>query len=374
MKNIVKSILAITFSALLFTSCEDEQDLKFITPPASFNIITPQEGESIVLNATTPNNPGLSLSWTPADFSTPTQVDYSVEVAAIGSEFANTQVLVTSSNEFVTVQSAQFNLAALIAGAEPFVATPIEIRIKATVGTSEPVYSNTITYVVTTYGCLGQFAVGAGIPSAGWNWDSPLSLICDDNVLTATTTFANDAFRFFTTEGDWSTGRNFPYYTNEGYKISSNFENANDGDNNFKFIGAPGVHRLKIDENTKVITTFQGNTAANSYWLVGQATPGGWSWSGSNESELGLIAPGVYQAIIRFNPAGDGNFRIWLANDGGDSWGSPNRNYPSFANDGYTIDSELTNANDGDSNFKYTGPDQVRRFTVNTNTKVITVD
>lgn len=374
MKNIVKSILAITFSALLFTSCEDEQDLKFITPPASFNIITPQEGESIVLNATTPNNPGLSLSWTPADFSTPTQVDYSVEVAAIGSEFANTQVLVTSSNEFVTVQSAQFNLAALIAGAEPFVATPIEIRIKATVGTSEPVYSNTITYVVTTYGCLGQFAVGAGIPSAGWNWDSPLSLICDDNVLTATTTFANDAFRFFTTEGDWSTGRNFPYYTNEGYKISSNFENANDGDNNFKFIGAPGVHRLKIDENTKVITAFQGNTAANSYWLVGQATPGGWSWSGSNESELGLIAPGVYQAIIRFSPAGDGNFRIWLANDGGDSWGSLNRNYPSFVNDGYTIDSELTNANDGDSNFKYTGPDQVRKFTVNTITKVITVD
>jgi hypothetical protein len=374
MKNIVKSILAITFSALLFTSCEDEQDLKFITPPASFSILTPQEGESIVLNETTPNNPGITLSWTAADFSTPTQVDYAVEVAAAGSEFANAQVLVTSSNEFVTVQSAQLNLAALIAGAEPFVATPIEIRIKATVGTSEPVFSNTITYVVTTYGCLGQFAVGAGIPSAGWNWDSPLSLICDDNVLTATTTLANDTFRFFTESGNFASGRNFPYYENEGYKISSNLENANDDDSNFRFIGAPGVHRIKIDENTKAITVFQGNTAANSYWLVGQATPGGWSWTGNNESELGLIAPGVYQAIIRFSPAGDANFRIWLANDGGDSWGSPNRNYPSFVNEGYTIDPELTNANDGDSNFKYIGPDQVRKFTVNTNTKVITVE
>ena len=44
-------------------------------------------------------------------------------------------------------------------------------------GSSEPAYSNTITYLVTPYGCLGQFAVGAGIPSAGWNWNSPLNLI-----------------------------------------------------------------------------------------------------------------------------------------------------------------------------------------------------
>jgi hypothetical protein len=157
-------------------------------------------------------------------------------------------------------------------------------------------------------------------------------------------------------------------------KISSNFENANDGDSNFRFIGTPGVHRLKIDENQKTITAFQGSTSASSYWLVGQATPGGWSWAGNNESELGLVAPGVYEAIVRFSPDGDANFRIWLANDGGDSWGSPNRNFPSFVNDGYVIDNELINANDGDSNFKYIGPNAVRKFTVNTITKVITVD
>jgi hypothetical protein len=266
------------------------------------------------------------------------------------------------------------NFAALVAGATPFVQSPVDIRIKAIVGSSDPAYSNTITYLVTPYGCLGQFAVGAGIPSAGWNWNSPLNLICDDNVLTANVTFANDTFRFFTEEGNWDSGRNFPYYTGLGYKIGSNFENANDGDSNFRFIGAPGVHRLKIDENKKTITAFQGATAANSYWLVGAATPGGWSWSGSNESELGLIAPGVYEAVIRMNPAGDANFRVWLANDGGDSWGSPNKNYPSYVNDGYTIDSELVNANDGDSNFKYIGPDAVRKFKINTITKVISVD
>ena len=45
-----------------------------------------------------------------------------------------------------------------------------------------------------------------------------------------------------------------------------------------------------------------------------------------------------------------------------------------YVNDGYTIDSELVNANDGDSNFKYIGPDAVRKFKINTITKVISVD
>jgi hypothetical protein len=376
MKNIVKSILAVTISAFLITSCEDEQDLKFIRPAESFSIITPLTGDAVVLNETTPTNPGISLTWSEADFSTPTEVQYAVELAPAGSDFSAAQVLATTTNEFISVQSSQLNFAVLVAGGTPFVQSPVDIRIKATVGSSEPTYSNTITYLVTTYGCLGQYAVGAGIPSAGWNWNNPLNLICDDNVLTATVTFANDTFRFFTEESNWGSGRNFPYYTGLGYKISTNFENANDGDSNFRFIGTPGVHRLKIDENQKAITAFQGSTAANSYWLVGKATPGEWSWAGNDESELGLVAPGIYQAIIRFSSeaGAEATFRVWLANDGGDSWSSPNRNYPSFANDGYQIDSELENSNDGDSNFRYIGPEGVRRFTVNTITKVITVD
>lgn len=372
MKKIVKSIFAITITAFLLTSCEDEQDLKFLTTADSFSIITPLQGESVVLNETTPTNPGISLTWTPADFSTPTQVDYAVELAQSGSDFANAQVLVTTSNEFATVQSAQLNFAALTAGATPFVQSPVDIRIRASVGAATPVYSNTITYLVTPYGCLGQFAVGAGIPSAGWNWDSPLSLICDDNVLTATATLANDTFRFFTNQGDWNSGRNYAYYVTEGYKITSNLINAADGDQNFRFTGTPGAHRIKIDANTKMITAYQGTTAANSQWLVGAATPGGWSWAGSNETELGLISNGIYEVIL--NLTNNESFRVFLGNNGGDSWGLGDRNYPWYVTNGYTIDSELANAGDGDSNFRYTGPTSVRIFKINSITKVISVD
>lgn len=376
MKNIFKTLVLSIFT-MTIVSCEDEQNLAYLTQKdASFTIITPTNGEAITLNESTPNNPGIALTWNEYNYSTPTSVTYTVELAPNGSDFSNAQTLGSTTNRNITITANQLNLAALTAGATPFVQSPVDIRIKATVAGTNPVYSNVITYLVTCYGCLGQYAVGAGIPSAGWNWNSPANLICDDNVLTMKVGLVNDTFRFFTEEGNWGSGRNYPYYANLGYKIVSVLENANDGDSNFRFTGTPDTYRVKIDENNKTIgiakSTVNSGIEPVSYWMVGAATPGGWSWAGSNETELPVVSNGIYEVPV--NLTNNETFRIWSANDGGDSWGSPNRNYPSFANDGYTIDSELINAMDGDSNFRYVGPTGIRLFKVNTVTKVISVD
>ncbi len=97
--------------------------------------------------------------------------------------------------------------------------------------------------------------VGAGIATAGWNWDSPTDLPCVGNgVYSATVELANDAFRFFL-QPDWGPDSyNFPYFENEGYTIDPNFENAQDGDNNFNFIGTPGTYTLTLDTVNKTIT------------------------------------------------------------------------------------------------------------------------
>lgn len=373
MKNRYKIVLSL-IAFIGITSCQKDDNFKLSEPVGTFKIATPLNGDAVVLNEATPTNPGISLTWSAMDYTTPTAVTYTVQLAPNGSDFSNAQDLATTTTTNATIQSAQLNLAALIAGATPFTQSPVDIRIKATSGTTgtQPVYSDTITYLVTCYGCLGQYAVGAGIPSAGWNWDSPLSLVCDNNVLTATATLADDAFRFFTVSGDWNSGRNYPYYVTDGYKIGTNFENAADGDQNFKFNGTPGVYRIKIDANKKTITAFQGTTSANSEWLVGAATPGGWSWAGNNETELGLISNGIYE--VPLNLINNEAFRVFLGNNGGDSWGLGDRNYPWYVTNGYTIDSELTNALDGDSNFRYTGPTGVRMFKINSVTKVISVD
>lgn len=377
MKNIFKSILTVALFAGL-SSCEEESNLAYIQPEAnaSFRIITPTTGEGVILSATALNNPAISLTWDQAQYTTPASVTYTVQLAPNGSDFSNAQDLSTTTNRNATITAGQLNTPALTAGAVPFVSTPLDFRIKATVAGQLPLYSNVITYNVTAFGCLGQYAVGAGVPSAGWGWNTPALLACDNNVLTMRVGLINDAFRFFTQNGNWGSGRNYPYYSGLGYKIVSVLVNANDGDSNFRFTGTPGTYRVKIDENTKTIgiakSTVTTGIEPSSFWLVGAATPGGWSWTGNNETELPVVSNNTYEVPVRLT--NNDTFRVWEANDGGDSWGTTNRNYPYYVNNGYTIDSELINAADGDSNFRYVGPTGVRLVKINTTTKVISVD
>jgi len=206
-------------------------------------------------------------------------------------------------------------------------------------------------------------------------------LLCDNGVLTMTADFTNasgTAFRFFTNQGDWSSGRNYPWYVNEGYKIVSTLTDALDGDNNFKMNGTSGRYKLTLDTNNKTInmakrtlTTGDLDLEPTSDWLVGAATPGGWSWAGNSETEFGEVSNGIHEVALRLT--NNEAFRVFLNNNGGDSWDLGSRNYPWYVNEGYTIDSELINANDGDSNFRYTGPTAIRILRINSITKVIEV-
>ena len=379
--KIIFRLLFIILASIAIISCEDEQDLSYSEPVGSFKIVTPANGDSVVLNVATPTNSALALTWAEMDYTTPSVINYTVQIAKDGTNFANPIDLGSTTSRFASFQTTQFNLACLMAGAVPFIQTAINIRIKATSGTAgaQPTFSNSITYLVTAFGCLNQFAVGKGLTQSGWNWNNPRTLLCNDGVLTMTANFsgvaADDTFRFFTTSGDWNTGRNYEWYATAGYKIVSTLVNAMDGDKNFKNVGPTGSYLLTIDSNNKFIkvaTRTSGAIEPTSHWLVGAATPGGWSWAGNNETELGLVNTGTYEVAMKMNT--NEAFRVWTANDGGDSWGSPNRNFPWYASAGYTIDSELVNAADGDSNFRYTGPTGVRLFKINAVAKIISVD
>lgn len=380
MKNKIKSLFIATLGLLILNSCEDD-NLMFSTPNGSFSIVTPLSGESVVLSESTLTNPGLSITWSAMDYTTPSAITYTVQIAQDGTEFANPIDLGSTTNLYASFQTADFNLKCLQSGCVPFVQSAINVRVKATTGSTgeQAVYSNTITYLVTCFGCLNQYAVGAGLPEAGWNWNSPRVLLCNDGVLTMTADIENGSdktFRFFTTEGDWGTGRNYPWYINEGYNIVSTLVNSGDGDQNFTMTGPTAKYKITIDGNNKTINiakrTGTSELEPTSDWLVGAATPGGWSWAGNNETEFGEVSNGVYEVVVRLTQ--NDTFRVFLGNNGGDSWDLGSRNYPYYSSNGYTIDSELENANDGDSNFKYLGPTGIRKFRVDSNAKTITVE
>ncbi|MDD5149935.1 MAG: SusE domain-containing protein [Flavobacterium sp.] len=169
MKNIIKTILAIALMSG-FSSCTDEQNLMFLTPEASFQILSPVTGEGVILSPTTPLNPALALTWSAADYGTPTEVTYLVQVDKAGNNFASPIDVTSTTKTYATVASSALNGAAIAAGLLPFTEGGLDVRIVATVGTtaSGTTYSTVISYLVTPYTTdLPQLAVPGN--HQGWS-------------------------------------------------------------------------------------------------------------------------------------------------------------------------------------------------------------
>jgi hypothetical protein len=99
------------------------------------------------------------------------------------------------------------------------------------------------------------FATGAAL--GGWDWSTNyIQLTWKSNgIYQATTDFVVETFRFFG-QKDWGpTGYNYPWFA--GGTVSALFENANDGDKNFKFIGTPGSYTVTVNLIDKTVTMTQ---------------------------------------------------------------------------------------------------------------------
>jgi hypothetical protein len=149
---------------------------------------------------------------------------------------------------------------------------------------------------------------------------------------------------------------------------------TNDVDVRIKsYVGTNGVPQYS-NVIQLTLTTYR-EPLPSSHWLVGAATPGGWSWSDDSETEFPLIIgrTDAYQVSIVLK--GGEAFREFLGNnytsDG--NWDS-SHNYTFFKDAGYTIDAELVDALDGDHNFKYIGETGERILTFDYAAKTITLE
>ena len=146
-----------------------------------------------------------------------------------------------------------------------FVAGSIRVRNKYSRVSSRRAKTITLTQDGAE-GCdfTNLYAVGAGVPDAGWGWASPINLPCQGNgVYSSVMNLNNNGgadnnFRFFTEKDNWGSGVNYPTYVSDGYTIDAKFEDAQDGDNNFAFVGTTGLYRVDIDTVNKTITVHDG--------------------------------------------------------------------------------------------------------------------
>ena len=89
-------------------------------------------------------------------------------------------------------------------------------------------------------------------------WDQPGTgasikmTFVKENVWKATATFVNgEAFRFFAQAGWGPTSYNFPFFADGS--VSSLFEDAGDGDNNFRFVGTAGEYDITLNLSEKTV-------------------------------------------------------------------------------------------------------------------------
>lgn len=286
MKNTFRILLAVLFASGLW-SCEGEDNFQYVEPQtAAFAIITPDASSSILLTEETMNNVAATFSWEKVSYGTPTAITYYVDVAANGTDFAEPIVLASSGTTSVSVTVKELNRAALDAGLEPEAEGALDIRIRATVGTtgSEPVYSDAITILLTPYpdGFLNFYFVGEAT-SAGWNpagvGDAKNNLVMfrdPDNTKQYTFTgyFGAGQFKLLETLGQWQP----QWGTNDGTTLAVN---PGGGSDPGAFISpSAAYHTFKVDleANTFSITPYDASGAATytTVGIIGDATVNGW--------------------------------------------------------------------------------------------------
>jgi hypothetical protein len=389
MKKIKFLALAIT-ALFAFQSC-DKDDLVFeVKQPGEFAFTNNFLSQYVITTQTT-GNLGERLTWNNPDFGVQTNVSFEVQYSQT-MDFTNFQVLgtTTETQYAISIQNLLTVANQMGLSADGDNQGAFYVRVRAYVGTSgsdEDVFTNAAamnlflqpTSAEEQPNCTyDQFwLVGAGVPDAGWGWDSPVALPCVGNQKYAgNVNFTPDNggnFRFFTENANWGSGINYPSFISQGFTIDSNyFTDAQDGDNNFEFIGTAGLYYLTLDFINKVITVGPPQMPVCEFdqlFLVGAGVPdAGWGWD--SPVSISCAQNGVYSGNANFSPDNGGNFRFFTENA---NWGS-GLNYPYFIDAGYTIDANFVNAQDGDSNFMFVGTAGNYLIKVDTNNKTITLE
>ncbi len=278
MKNSLK-YLPLLLAVLFIGSCDNDDVVPEFTlqEPSDKVAFTSTFSDEYLLSMETASNIAERLVWSPVSFGVPTEISYQVQWSTTGNFDEDREDFVSgtlSETNFAVSVGTLMQIAKNDLGLDEDPGTEagntgtIHFRIRAFAGTgegqtttsslSDPVALN-ITLIETAEegepvpNCPSIWVVGAGAVDAGWNWDSPIEFTCVDDVFSTNINLTNDTFRFFLTEGDWTSGQNYPYYIGEGYTIDANFEDALDGDNNFRFLGTPGTYRLTVDTVNKTI-------------------------------------------------------------------------------------------------------------------------
>ncbi len=379
MKNLAKYfVLAILLAA--FYSCSDDGPLTVADLSASKISFSNTFASEYLMSEETASNIADRFIWNNPTPVTTMVYDLQASTTPDFTTFNNIATT-TSTNQVVLIS----DLIALAAGldldnnptttasnGDPNDRGIVYFRVKATIGNGgagtddilSEIASMNIRFIETTPSeqCGSLFLVGAGVTDIGWNFPG-LELPCVDNIQSVKARLGNGHFRFFESNAGFTpnTSYDYNYYINQGYTIDPLLENTQNGDN-FNFTGTPGIYTLTINNTTKTIVL----QPSSSLWAVGTAVPGGWTFN-TNSVEFIENMPDIWSASL---PISNSIFRFFKRFGTYDL----NNNFSSYADQGYTIDTNLINDGSPDQNFRFMGTPGTYTLTINAINKTIVLN
>ncbi|WP_140485367.1 SusE domain-containing protein [Flavobacterium sp. GSA192] len=381
MKKLI--ILFIAFITLVsLNACSDDNSPVFVAKPDVDGIaFTNSFSANYLLSKSTKENVADRFIWESADFGVPTNISYELQ-GSIHESFTTFKVIgATSENNLAVTVAKLLEFAEdLKLDDDPLTTNTdgsanntgqVYFRVKATAGTTganetfsviQPISIKWIETVATGNTCPSLFAVGAALTDIGWNFKTTGEMKCENNVLQAKVRLTTGNFRFFQESGNWSSDLKYAYYKAQGYTIDAKLEDALDNEN-FKFVGTPGIYTITIDNTKKTIVL----TASSSLWAVGGAVPGGWNFNAVSTIEFVEATPNIWSASITLS---NDVFRFFHAFN---TWDTKN-NYAYYKDAGFKINANLVSDGSGDANFKFTGTPGTYKLTINGVDKTITLE
>ncbi len=305
MKNNILKHLFLSIAMILgLASCEDREIITIDNQASP--IVMDLSADNLFLDKNFPNNPALTITWSAAEYSIPTEITYKVEVSS-EETFSSPNLLTTIAGSQTTAALSvlEMNDAAGKLGFVPDVASKMYLRVVAYLGTSESIQavSNVTSLMVTPYVLTYPdfYLVGAA-SYVGWTPDKAQLLHKNGSFSYIYTYLKNgENFRFLG-QLAWD-GKNYALNT-DGTKDENKFfkewtDNLSkpDGDNeNIKFTGETGIYKITIntkdDKNTIEVkaSSIIGFDFPEIY-LVGTIN----GWNDANPITMTTVGDGVYE-------------------------------------------------------------------------------
>jgi hypothetical protein len=317
--NIFKHFFLAIATIFGLASCEDREIITVDNQTSP--IVMDLSAESLFLDKNFPNNPALTITWSEAEYSIPTEVTYKVEVSSDES-FSEPSLLTTiaGSQRSTTLSALQMNDASGKLGFLPDVPSKMYIRVTAYLGVAESlkVSSNITSLMVTPYVLTyPDFYLVGEASYVGWTPDKAQILNKKESLSYIYTYLENGKNFRFLGQLAWD-GKNYALNTdgtkdeNKYFKSWTDNLSKPDGDNeNIKFTGATGVYKITIDAaDSKQTIEVKASPIPDfdipQVYLVGNVA--GVNWVAENAVAMTKTGAGVFE-IITTLPA-DAEFKF----------------------------------------------------------------